>query len=50
MLLGIYTAVVHTICTLIFAGFIFCRFSIFTDFAFLNLQTLAIVLYVCIDV
>ena len=50
MLLGIYTVMVHTICALIFVGVIFCRFSIFTNFAFLNLQMLAIVLYVSIDV
>ena len=37
-----------SVCALIFVGFIFCRFSIFADFAFLNSQMLAIVLCVSI--
>ena len=37
------------VCALIFMGFIFCRFCIFADFAFLNLQLLTIVPYVSIN-
>ena len=37
-----------TICSVLFAEIIFCGFSIFTDFAFLNLWMLAIV--PCVDV
>ena len=40
----------YTVCILIFSGFIFHRFSIFEDFAFLNPQMLAIVPCVSIDV
>ena len=37
-------------CALIFMGFIFRRFSIFTGFAFSNSQLLAIVACVFIDI
>ena len=40
----------HTVCALIFMGFIFRRFSIFADFAFLNSRMLAIFSCVSIDV
>ena len=36
-----------TVCALIFAKLIFCRFSIFADFTIVNLQILAIVSNCC---
>ena len=49
LLLSSQTAYVY-LCTLIFVGFILCRYSIFTDFAILNLWMWAIVLCISTDV
>ena len=40
----------YTVCTLIFVGFILCRYFIFADFVILNLWMWAIVLCISTDV